>query len=87
AFFHRWPRLGFILYLGQGWLGVLAAWPMMQSLPPAALILIAAGGLTYTLGTIVYAANWKFSTAIWHGHVVAAAAAHYAAVLMIVAPN
>ncbi|MEJ2029016.1 MAG: hemolysin III family protein [Maritimibacter sp.] len=87
AFFHRWPRLGFILYLGQGWLGVLAAWPMMQSLPPAALILIAAGGLTYTLGTIFYAANWRFSTAIWHGHVVAAAAAHYAAVLMIVAPN
>ncbi|MEJ2001279.1 MAG: hemolysin III family protein [Maritimibacter sp.] len=87
AFFHRWPRLGFILYLGQGWLGVLAAWPMMQSLPTAALILIAAGGLTYTLGTIFYAANWKFSTAIWHGHVVAAAAAHYAAVLMIVAPN
>ncbi len=87
AFFHRWPRLGFILYLGQGWLGVLAAWPMMQSLPTAALILIAAGGLTYTLGTIFYAANWKFSTAIWHGHVVAAAAAHYAAVLMIVAPS
>ncbi len=87
AFFHRWPRLGFILYLGQGWLGVLAAWPMMQSLPPAALILIAAGGLTYTLGTIFYAANWKFSTAIWHGHVLAAAAAHYVAVLLIVAPN
>lgn len=84
AFFHRWPRLGFGLYLAQGWLGVIAAWPLMQTLPLPALILLLAGGLTYTLGTIFYAARWRFSTAIWHGHVLAAAATHYAAVVLIV---
>jgi len=84
AFFHRWPRLGFGLYLAQGWLGVIAAWPLMQALPLPALILLLVGGLTYTLGTIFYAARWRFSTAIWHGHVLAAAATHYAAVVLIV---
>lgn len=83
AFFHRWPRLGFVLYLAQGWIGVIAAWPLMQTLPPAALVLLLVGGLTYTLGTIFYAARWRFSTAIWHGHVLAAAATHYAAVVLI----
>lgn len=83
AFFHRWPRLGFVLYLAQGWIGVIAVWPLMQTLPPPALVLLLVGGLTYTLGTIFYAARWRFSTAIWHGHVLAAAAAHYAAVVII----
>lgn len=85
AFFHRWPRLGFALYLAQGWLGVIAAWPLMTTLPPAVLILLLVGGLTYTVGTIFHAKAWPFSTAIWHGHVLAAAATHYAAVILVAA--
>ena len=83
AFFHRWQGLGFTLYLLQGWLGVVAAWPLMQNLPPSVLILLLVGGVTYTIGTIFHHAPWKFSTAIWHGHVLAAAATHYAAVVMV----
>jgi len=82
AFFHRWPKLGFVLYLGQGWLGVVAAWPMIQNLPLSALILIVIGGVTFTVGTVFYSSNWRFSRAIWHGHVLAAAATHYAAVIL-----
>jgi len=85
AFFHRWPKLGFALYLGQGWLGILAAWPMIQSLPLSALILTFIGGVVFTVGTLFYANNWKFSRAIWHGHVLAAAATHYAAVILVTA--
>lgn len=87
AFFHRWQRLGFVLYLAQGWLGVLAAWPLMQSLPLPALVLLLVGGVTYTVGTIFHHAPWKYSTAIWHGHVLTAAATHYAAVVMVAALN
>ncbi len=83
AWFHRWPRLGFALYLAQGWLGVLAAWPMIQALPPAALALILAGGLTYTVGTIFHHGRMKYATAIWHGHVLAAAVIHYIAVILV----
>ncbi|RME17256.1 MAG: hemolysin III family protein [Alphaproteobacteria bacterium] len=83
AFFQRWPRLGFGLYLAQGWLGLLALWPMIERLPPAALALIFGGGVIFTVGTIFYARGWRFSTAIWHGHVLAAAALHYVAVIVI----
>ncbi len=85
AFFHRWSRLGFVLYLAQGWLGVLAVWPMIQNLPVMALVLIFAGGITYTVGTIFHHGKMKYATAIWHGHVVAAAITHYIAVVLVVA--
>jgi len=86
GFFHRAERAGFWLYLAMGWLGLLAVWPLLQSLPLVVLILLAAGGLIYTLGTIFYHVDRiPFSRAIWHGHVLAAAAAHYAAVIMITA--
>ncbi|HCQ64345.1 MAG TPA: DNA-binding protein [Rhodobacteraceae bacterium] len=83
AWFHRWPRLGFALYLAQGWLGLVALWPMVQTLPPAAVVLIVAGGLTYTVGTVFHTGRMHYATAIWHAHVLAAAVTHYAAVILI----
>jgi len=86
GFFHRAERAGFWLYLAMGWLGLIAVWPLLQSLPLVVLILLAVGGLIYTLGTIFYhLERIPFSRAIWHGHVLAAAATHYAAVVLITA--
>ena len=84
CFFPRWDRAGFVLYLGQGWLGLLAIWPLVHSLPPLALALLLAGGLTYTVGTVFYhRAGLPYARAIWHLHVLAAAAAHYVAVILV----
>ena len=44
---------------------------------------LVAGGLLYTTGVFFYVnKKLKYARAIWHGHVVAAAAAHWAAVLL-----
>ncbi|MBN2740659.1 MAG: hemolysin III family protein [Rhodobacteraceae bacterium] len=87
GFFHRSERSGFILYLAMGWLGVLAAWPLFTTLSLPALVLIVIGGLTYTLGTLFYQIERiPFSRAIWHSHVLAAAATHYAAVILVTHP-
>lgn len=84
CFFPRWDRAGFVLYLGQGWLGLLAIWPLVHSLPPLALALLLAGGLTYTVGTVFYHRDGlPYARAIWHLHVLAAAAAHYVAVILV----
>ncbi|PTV94784.1 channel protein (hemolysin III family) [Rhodobacter aestuarii] len=84
GFFHRGERFGFVLYLAMGWLGVVAIWPLLQALPVAVLILLGTGGVIYTLGTVFYTRkSLPFSRAIWHGHVLAAAATHYAAVVLI----
>ena len=46
-------------------------------------VLLLAGGVLYSTGVIFYVnKRLKFARAIWHGHVVAAAATHWAAVLL-----
>lgn len=71
------------LYLALGWMVVIAIQPMIEEVPAVAMWLLAAGGVVYSVGTIFYAAKGlKFRRAIWHGHVVAAAGLHYAAILV-----
>jgi hemolysin III len=71
------------VYLALGWLVVVAMKPMLDSVTWVALLLLGVGGLLYTTGVIFYVnKRLKFSRAIWHGHVVAAAGAHWAAVLL-----
>jgi hemolysin III len=82
----RLERVDLALYLGLGWL-ILIAWePFLAVVDPDTAALIIAGGALYTLGAGFHA--WRalrFQKAIWHGFVLAAAACHYAAVLRSVA--
>jgi len=71
------------LYLALGWLVVVALKPMIEHLAWYALALLVTGGVLYSTGVIFYVnKRLKFARAIWHGHVVAAAAAHWCAVLL-----
>lgn len=71
-----------VVYLVMGWLVVIALKPMIDTLAWYALALLVTGGVLYSTGVIFYVnKRLKFSRAIWHGHVVAAAAAHWCAVL------
>jgi hemolysin III len=78
------------LYLGLGWLSLLAIKPMIGAMSWVALALLAAGGLVYSTGAAFYVMKrLKFRRAIWHGHVVAAAALQFVAVLVgvVLAPG
>ena len=76
-------KLWVAVYLALGWLVVVALKPMIDSVTWVALLLLLAGGVLYSTGVIFYVnKRLKFARAIWHGHVVAAAAAHWAAVLL-----
>ena len=73
------------VYLILGWLMVVALEPLRQNLGLAPLILLGVGGLLYPLGVASYIRNaLRFRRAIWHGHVVVAAAVHWVAVLLAV---
>lgn len=79
-------RLSIALYLALGWCGLVAIFPLAQSLHVATLILLVIGGALYTIGIVFHL--WErlpFQTAIWHLFVVAAAAVHFAAVTVSVA--
>ena len=73
------------VYLVLGWLMVIAVQPILQALGLAPLILMGVGGLLYSVGVIFYAnKQMRYRRAIWHGHVVVAAAVHWVAVLLAV---
>lgn len=80
---HIGRKLWVAVYVALGWLVVVALKPMIDALAWYALLLLVAGGLLYSTGVIFYVnKQLKFARAIWHGHVVAAAATHWTAVLV-----
>jgi hemolysin III len=87
----RW--LNAAIYLVLGWLIVFAVREMLVTLPVGALVWLSAGGILYTLGAIVYATKilnfvpGKFGFhEVWHIFVILGALAHFAAVILYVAP-
>ncbi len=69
------------LYLVQGW-AVIAAWtPLTEAVSTRVAVLIALGGLLYTIGVIFHLSRLPYQNAIWHGFVLCAASLHYAAVV------
>jgi hemolysin III len=78
----RLPHLSTALYLLMGWLIVVAIKPLVETIPPAGLLWLAAGGVAYTGGVVFY--NMKrvrYSHMIWHLCVAAGSVCHFIAVL------
>ena len=86
AFWPYRPRwLSAAVYLGMGWLVVLAIKPLAIALPTAGLWLLVAGGLCYTLGTVFYVMKKvRYMHAVWHVCVLAGSILHFLAVLLYV---
>ena len=77
-----------LLYLAMGWIGVIAAKPLLEALTRHELAWIVAGGLAYTLGVPFYL--WKsrrYTHAVWHLFVLAGVACHFVAMLSVMAPR
>lgn len=76
---HRFERTALAAYLGLGWAIVVMAEPLARSVSSTALLLIAAGGLVYTIGVLIHLSRMPFCNAIWHAFVLAGAGCHFAA--------
>jgi hemolysin III len=77
-----------LVYLGMGWLVIVAINPLLAALPPAGLKLLVAGGLCYTLGTIFYVLKKvPYMHAVWHMWVLAGSVCHFLAVVLFVLPR
>ena len=84
-----WPYgpswLSVALYVGMGWIGVVAVWPVVNSLHPAGITLLMIGGLLYTVGAVAYATHRPNPAPrifgyheVFHVFVVAGSAVHFA---------
>ena len=77
------PLVSTGLYLVMGWLVVVAAEPLVSRLPGPGLVLLVAGGLSYTLGALVFVFDdrlryWHF---VWHLFVLGGSVCHFFAAL------
>jgi len=77
----RW--ISVTVYLGMGWLIVVAIQPLVATLAPTGLALLVAGGLCYTAGTVFYVLKRiPYMHAVWHVFVLAGSILHFLAILM-----
>ncbi len=85
------PYFGLCCYIALGWLLVIALPDLTQALSPAQLVLLVAGGLAYTAGSVVLGLNrpnpfprFFGYHEIWHVLVIAACACHYVIIYSLV---
>lgn len=77
----RFQRLSTATYIGMGWLVIIAFFPLMQVVPPWALVWLIVGGIFYTTGTVFYHVNrLPYAHAIWHVFVLIGSICHFTAV-------
>ena len=78
----RFDRLAIVFYLAIGWSGIVVMEPLLQTLPPATIGLILAGGIVYSAGVVFFIwRGLRFQNALWHGFVITGAGLHCAAII------
>jgi hemolysin III len=83
-YIHRYERLTLVFYILMGWLALIAAKPLFNSIPIESFIWIIVGGLSYTTGVIFY--TWRrlpYQHTIWHIFVLMGSISHYIGILYI----
>ena len=83
-----WPKnearvLSIVIYVLMGWAVLVALVPPWTALGPAGFIWVAAGGLFYTVGIVLYVLDdrLRHSHGVWHLFVLAGSVCHYVAIL------
>jgi len=84
----KYRKLALLMYVGMGWVGVIAFKPLLAHLQTGGMVLLLAGGVAYTLGVPFYL--WRklpYHHSVWHFFVLAGSVLHYLAVLLYVLPD
>jgi len=86
-FINRFQLLSTYLYLGMGWLAILAIKPLFENLPLHGLWLLIAGGLSYSIGVVFFLWNKiPYNHAIWHLFVLCGSLFHFLCIWFYVIP-
>ncbi|MFA5112674.1 MAG: hemolysin III family protein [Candidatus Margulisiibacteriota bacterium] len=84
-------RLTTLIYIGMGWMVLVAIKPLLAALPPNGIWLLFLGGLAYSLGGVVYALKKpNFSRffgfhELWHLFVLLGSFLHFLAIYLYIA--
>ncbi|MCG9554950.1 hemolysin III family protein [Vibrio sp. Isolate31] len=87
AFVYRFKRLSLVTYLAMGWLSLIVVYQLAMNIEMGGLVLLALGGVIYSLGVIFYVAKRiPYNHAIWHLFVLAGCACHFFSIYLYVTP-
>ena len=73
----KWKKLYMVLYIVMGWSVLIGIKTVFAATPFSGIVLLASGGICYTLGIIFYAAKPKYMHFIWHLFVMAGTILQY----------
>lgn len=78
----RRPRISMCLYLGMGWLILVAIHPLALAVPSTTIFWLFAGGIAYT-GGVLFFINEKvrYNHFVWHLFVLSGTFCHFCAIL------
>ncbi len=83
----RFDRISTFMYVFMGWIIVFAFEPLIEKLPYEGLFWLVAGGMSYTVGAILYGIDKiKFNHAIFHIFVLLGSVCHFVSVYFYVLP-
>lgn len=83
----RFERLSTSMYVLMGWMMVFAIKPLIAALSSQGLVWLAAGGIAYTIGALLYSIKkMPFGHATFHLLVVLGSACHFVTVYFFVLP-
>ena len=84
SYIHRFEKLSLAYYIIMGWMGLIAAKPLFDTIPIEAFMWIIIGGVSYTTGVIFYTWNrLPYHHTIWHGFVLLGSLSHFMGMLYI----
>lgn len=85
TFANRFQAVSLVTYLTMGWLSLVVIYQLVKCLPTGSVVLLAVGGVIYSLGVIFYI--WDripFNHTIWHGFVLGGTICHFLAIYLFV---
>lgn len=83
----RYGLLSTLMYVIMGWLIIFFIKPLIDNLPAEGLFWLAAGGVAYTVGAVLYGIKKiKFNHAIFHVFVLLGSFCHFVSVYFYVLP-
>ena len=84
----KYNLISTIMYVLMGWVIVFAIKPLINNLPLEGLLWLFAGGISYTIGAILYSIKKiKFNHAIFHMFVLIGSFCHFMSVFFYVLPS
>lgn len=87
-FVKRFLFMSTIFYILMGWMIVVAWVPLTAAIPSGGIMLLALGGIMFTLGTVFYVwRGFPYHHAIWHLFVLAGSVLHFFSVFLYLLPN